>query len=134
VGGLDFSPPIHIGICTGNTFMGIVGNEGSRKEIVILGETIERAFLYMQTASKHYGKIYVDHDTKLEASLFLDFKYIEHVEFAHKLTNYPLFEPVDFYNLWFDTKYSGKRKNNGCNLSRSRLHEGSENSLEPISA
>jgi len=27
--------------------MGIVGNEGSRKEIVILGEPIERAFLFM---------------------------------------------------------------------------------------
>lgn len=67
--------------------MGIIGNEGSRKEIVTLGETIERAFLFMQAASKHYGRIYVDYDTKMEASLFVDFKYIEHVEFAHKLTN-----------------------------------------------
>ncbi|CDW76061.1 ph domain containing protein [Stylonychia lemnae] len=92
---VDFSPPIHIGICTGNVFMGIVGNEGSRKEIVILGEPIERAFLYMQTASKHYGKIYVDYDTKLEASLFVDFRYVEHIEFAHKLTNCSIFEPQD---------------------------------------
>ena len=65
----------------------------------------------MQTASKHYGKIYVDYETKLEASLFLDFKYIEHVEFAHKLTNYAIFEPTDYQNEWYDTKYSGKGNN-----------------------
>ena len=37
--------PVHIGISTGNVFMGIIGNEGGRKEIVILGDTVERAFL-----------------------------------------------------------------------------------------
>lgn len=48
--------------------MGILGNEGARKEIVILGDTVERAFLYMQTAMKVYGKIFVDYNTKMEAS------------------------------------------------------------------
>eukprot|EP00347_Sterkiella_histriomuscorum_P004823 403358953 len=108
IAGVDFQIPIHIGISTGNVFMGIVGNEGSRKEIVTLGETIERAFLFMQTASKHYGKIYVDYDTKMEASLFIDFRYIEHVEFAHKLTNQAIFEPVDPNYLWYENKYVGK--------------------------
>lgn len=110
--------------------MGIVGNEGSRKEVVIVGETVERAFLYMQTASKHYGKIYVDHETRMEASLFLDFKYLEHVEFAHKLTNYPVFEPIDFYHEWFDTKYSGKGKYFKINVFSCGLHEGAQNSCE----
>ena len=72
-------------------FIGIVGNEGSRKEIVMLGETIEKGFLYMQTATKVYGKIFVDYETKTDASLFMDFNYIEHIEFAHKLTNQPIF-------------------------------------------
>lgn len=91
--------------------MGIIGNDGSRKEIVTLGETVERAFLFMQTASKHFGKIYVDYDTKMESSLYLDFRYIEHVEFAHKLTNQALFEPIDPSLLWYDSKQNfGKCK------------------------
>ena len=52
----------------------------------------------------------MDYDTKMEASLFVDFKYIEHVEFAHKLTNQAIFEPVDPHNVWFDATYSGKCK------------------------
>lgn len=55
--------------------MGIIGNDGTRKEIVILGEVMERAFLLMQTASKFYGKVFVDYETKVEASVFIDFKY-----------------------------------------------------------
>ena len=70
----NFDPPIHIGICTGNVFVGIVGNDGgSSKEVVILGETVEKTYLMMQTANKHYGKIYVDYETKMDASLFIDF-------------------------------------------------------------
>ena len=95
IGQVDFDLPIHIGISTGSAFMGIVGNEGGRKEIVILGETVERAFLYMQAAMKVYGKIYVDFETKKDASLFIDFTYIEHMEFADKPTNAPIFEPVN---------------------------------------
>jgi hypothetical protein len=43
----DFNPPVHFGVCTGNIFMGIAGSIGSKKEIVILGETVERTFLFM---------------------------------------------------------------------------------------
>jgi len=78
----DFSPPVHFGICTGNIFMGIVGSDDmqhSRKEIVMLGETMEKAFLLMQTATKVYGRIYVDYETKAEASHHIEFKYIEHI-------------------------------------------------------
>lgn len=39
--------PIHIGISTGSVFMGIIGNDGGRKEVIILGQAIERAFLFM---------------------------------------------------------------------------------------
>jgi class 3 adenylate cyclase len=95
LGSVEFDLPIHIGVSTGSAFMGIIGNEGGRKEIVILGEAVERAYLYMQAAMKVYGKIYVDFETKKEASLFIDFNYIEHVEFANKYTNQPLFEPLD---------------------------------------
>ena len=98
--------PVHIGISTGNVFMGIIGNEGGRKEIVILGDTVERAFLYMQAAMKVFGKIYVDYQTKIEASLIMDFQYIEHVEFANKYMNQPLFEPLE----------SDPRQVNKCNF------------------
>jgi hypothetical protein len=81
--------------------MGIIGNDGSRKEIVILGEVMERSFLFMQTASKVYGKIYVDYETKVEASLYIDFRYQEHVEFANKFTNQPIFEPLDSISICF---------------------------------
>ena len=43
----DFNPPVHFGVCTGNIFMGIAGSIGSKKEIVILGETVERTFLFI---------------------------------------------------------------------------------------
>ena len=95
MGGDEYKLPVHIGISTGNAFMGIIGNEGGRKEIVILGDTVERAFLYMQAAMKVFGKIYVDYQTKMEASLTMDFQYIEHVEFANKYMNQPLFEPIE---------------------------------------
>lgn len=75
--------------------MGIIGSESGRKEVVMIGEAMERAFLLMQASTKVYGKIYVDFQSKLEASLFIEFKYLEHVEFANKFTNQPIFEPVD---------------------------------------
>lgn len=62
--GVAFEIPLHIGISTGSCFMGIIGNDGGRKEIVILGEAIERAFLYMQASMRVYGKIFVDYETK----------------------------------------------------------------------
>lgn len=74
--------------------MGIAGS-GTRKEIVMLGETVERAFLFMQTATKVYGRIFVDLDTKSEATHMIDFEYLEHIQFADKLLNYPVFAPVD---------------------------------------
>ena len=101
--------PIHIGVSTGSVFMGIIGNEGGRKEIVILGEAIERAFLLMQTATRVYGKIFVDHETKVEASLFIDFRYQEHVEFANKFTNHPIFEPLDSITIYFKPIKSCKK-------------------------
>jgi class 3 adenylate cyclase len=60
VGGVDFQVPIHIGISSGTVLMGIIGNESGRKEIVMIGEAMERAFLLMQASTKIYGKIYVD--------------------------------------------------------------------------
>lgn len=65
----DFQPPVHIGLSTGHVYMGIVGgistsSELNRKEIVMLGETVERAFLMMQTATKVYGQIFMDYETK----------------------------------------------------------------------
>lgn len=60
--------PIHVGISTGSSFMGIIGNDGGRKEIVIIGEAIERAFLFMEAAYKEDGRIYVDLETKVESS------------------------------------------------------------------
>jgi class 3 adenylate cyclase len=89
-------PPVHIGICTGNVYIGIVGNEGSRKEAIILGEPVEKALLLMQTATKHYGKIYVDIETRKEASHAIEFEFKEHLELSHKLVNDPIFEPVDY--------------------------------------
>jgi adenylate cyclase 10 len=44
--------PLNVGISTGSVFMGIIGNDGGRKEIVILSEVMERAFLFMQTSMK----------------------------------------------------------------------------------
>ena len=64
----DFSPPVHFGICTGNVFVGISGTTQNRKELVILGDTVERTFLFMQTATKVFGRIFVDQATKAEAS------------------------------------------------------------------
>lgn len=88
--------------------MGIIGNEGGRKEVVILGETVERAFLFMQAAMKIYGKIYVDYETKAEAAQFIDFHFIEHVEFPNKFANQPLFEPL------FTPPPGPKKCNNTC--------------------
>ena len=73
----EFNPPVHFGVCTGNVFVGIVGcsapSEHNRKEIVMLGETVERTFMFMQTATKVYGRIFVDYDTKADASHHIDF-------------------------------------------------------------
>jgi hypothetical protein len=90
----DFTPPVHFGVCTGNIFMGIAGSL-QKKEIVILGETVERTFLFMQTATKVFGRIFVDYSTKAEASHQIDFTYLEHIQFADKFINYPVFAPVD---------------------------------------
>ena len=79
--------------------MGIIGNEGGRKEIVILGDTVEKAFLYMQAAMKVFGKVFVDYNTKVDASTFVEFTYCEHVEFTNKFTNYPLFEPLNPFQV-----------------------------------
>lgn len=70
-----------MGICTGNIFMGIVGSstEGNRKEIVMLGEIVERAFLFMQTATKVYGRIFCDQETRADANHMIDFEYLEHI-------------------------------------------------------
>jgi|LauGreDrversion4_2_1035121.scaffolds.fasta_scaffold370856_2 hypothetical protein len=61
----NFTIPVHVGISTGSVFMGIIGNEGgARKEVIIIGQAIERAFLFMQASSKVFGKIFVDYDTR----------------------------------------------------------------------
>jgi len=93
-----------VGICTGNLFTGIVGHEGGRKEVAILGEAIEKAFLFTYVATKHRGKIYVDFETKKEASSFLDFEYKEHIEFSNKYLSSPIFEAVDFFQEWYESK------------------------------
>jgi hypothetical protein len=49
-----------VGIASGSVFQGIIGN-AQRREIVLIGKPIERALLLMQTAIKHYSKIYVDY-------------------------------------------------------------------------
>ncbi len=95
IGEVDFDLPIHIGISTGNLFMGIIGSDGSRKEVTLIGESIEKAFLFMQTAMKVYGKIYIDYQTKRDAQPFIDFQYVEHIEFANKYINHPVFEPFN---------------------------------------
>lgn len=75
--------------------MGIIGNEGGRKDIVILGEAVERAFLYMQAAMRIFGRVFVDLNTRRDSSPFIDYAYCEHVEFVNKTINYPLFEPLN---------------------------------------
>ena len=71
--------------------MGIIGNDGGRKEVIILGEPIERAFLFMQASSKVNGKIFVDLNTRQEAASFIDFTYTEHIEYGSKFINLPVF-------------------------------------------
>jgi len=39
-------PPIHVGIASGSVFQGIIGN-AQRREIILIGKTIERALLLM---------------------------------------------------------------------------------------
>ena len=90
----EFIPPVHFGICTGSVLAGIVGAT-DRKEIVLLGETVERAFLFMQIATKVYGRIFVDYETKAEAAHHVDCHYLEHIQFADKLLNHPVFTPLD---------------------------------------
>lgn len=104
--GHEWEPPVHMGVSTGNVFAGVVGTEGLRKEIVVLGDSIERALLIMQTANRKYGKIFVDFDTKMDASIHIDFQYFEHIEFAQKLINCPIFEPLNPIVKWWDYNYS----------------------------
>jgi hypothetical protein len=61
----------------------------------MIGETIERAFLFMQTATKVYGRIFCDQNTRTEANHMIDFEYLEHIQFADKLLNFPVFSPID---------------------------------------
>ena len=74
-------------------FNGILGKEVGKREIVIIGEAVDRAILYMERAREVYGKIYVDYHTKLEAQMYLDFQYAEHKEFPNKIINMSIFEP-----------------------------------------
>lgn len=53
-------PPFHAGIASGLVLQGLVGI-GQRREIVLIGQTVERALLLMQNAVKHYSKIYCDY-------------------------------------------------------------------------
>jgi hypothetical protein len=55
-----------------------------------------------------YSKIYCDYETKMEATVNIDFTYIEHIEFANKLINFPIFEPIDPINDWWDFNYQKK--------------------------
>ena len=75
-------PPVHIGIATGSIFQGVVGRF-ERKEVVSIGPTVERAFLLMETAHKAYGKIYCDFMTKRMASSYIDFEFVELLEYTH---------------------------------------------------
>lgn len=86
-------PPVHIGIATGDIYQGVVGNY-SRKEVVSIGEAFERAFLLMQTATQHYGKVYLDFNTKQMSCHVIDFEYAEHLEFSHKIFNEAIFQPT----------------------------------------
>jgi len=65
-------PPVHIGIATGDIFQGMIGRF-DWKEVVSIGSAFERAFLLMQTAVQHYGKLYVDQATKMSANHFIAF-------------------------------------------------------------
>ena len=53
-------PPFHAGIASGLVLQGIIG-KGQRHEILLIGQTVERALLLMQNAVKHYSKIYCDY-------------------------------------------------------------------------
>ena len=74
--------------------MGELFRAFNRKEVVYIGSAFERSYLLMQTAVKHYGKIYVDHNTKLTANHFLDFQFIEMLEFSHKMLNESIFQVI----------------------------------------
>ena len=84
-------PPIHIGIATGDIFQGIIGRF-ERKEVVSIGSAFERSFLLMQTAVKHYGKVYVDQATRITANHFITFDFVEMLEFSHKILNETVYE------------------------------------------
>ena len=71
----------------------MIGNF-TRKEVVSIGEAFERAFLLMQTAVQHYGKVYLDFNTKQMSCHYIDFEFVEHLEFSHKITNEAIFEPT----------------------------------------
>lgn len=86
-------PPVHIGIATGDIFQGVVGRF-ERKELVLIGPAFERAFLLMQTAVQHYGKIYVDQTTKMHACNFIAFEFVEMLEFSHKILNEAVYTVV----------------------------------------
>ena len=84
-------PPIHIGIATGDIFQGIIGRF-ERKEVVSIGSSFERSFLLMQTAVKHYGKVYVDQATRNSANHFIAFDFVEMLEFSHKILNETVYQ------------------------------------------
>jgi hypothetical protein len=77
----------------------------------MVGETVERAFRFMQTATKVYGKIYCDYDTKAEASHMIEFTFVEHIQFSDKLINYAVFSPVDLFEEYESPTLVLKRKN-----------------------
>lgn len=106
-------PPIHIGIATGDIFNGIVGRN-QRKEIVSIGPAIERSFLLMQTALKHYGKVYVDQQTKMSANHFINFEFAEMLEFSHKILNETIYYVVDEdVGQTFQTSGGASKKKDG---------------------
>jgi hypothetical protein len=61
-------------------FQGVIGNF-ARREIVGIGEVAERAVLLLRTATQAYGKIFVDADTKRNASHNIDFKFVDYYEY-----------------------------------------------------
>jgi len=59
-----------------------VGNN-VRREIVLIGEVMDRALRILQVAMNKYGKVYCDFETKMKASHYIDFTYIEHKELSY---------------------------------------------------